>query len=76
MKTDKETGSYYTPVELVQFIIRYLKNRKQNFSSVLEPSVGDGRFLSALLPISGEVKAIELFEKKLRMCGYVFGVKN
>lgn len=36
--------------------------------SVLEPSVGDGRFLSALLPISGEVKAIELFEKRLRMC--------
>ena len=65
MRTDKETGSYYTPFELVQFMIRYLKKRKQNFSCVLEPSVGDGRFLSALLPISGEVKAVELFEKKV-----------
>lgn len=65
MRTDKETGSYYTPVELVQFMIRYLKKRKQNFSCVLEPSVGDGRFLSALLPISGEVRAVELFEKKV-----------
>lgn len=35
----------------------YLKKKRQNFSSVLEPSVGDGRFLSALLSVSGEVKA-------------------
>lgn len=65
MTTDKETGSYYTPYELVEFMVKYLKERKQDFSSVLEPSVGDGRFLSALIPISGEVKAIELFAEKV-----------
>lgn len=65
MSTDKETGSYYTPYELVEFMVRYLKKQKQDFTSILEPSVGDGRFLSALLPISQEVKAIELFDEKL-----------
>ena len=65
MATDKETGSYYTPYELVEFMVTYLKKKRQNFSSVLEPSVGDGRFLSALLSVSGEVKAIELFEQKV-----------
>lgn len=65
MATDKETGSYYTPYELVEFMVTYLKKKRQNFSSVLEPSVGDGRFLSALLPVSEEVKAIELFEQKV-----------
>lgn len=65
MENDKETGSFYTPYELVEFMVKYLKKEKQDFSSVLEPSVGDGRFLSALLSISGEVRAIELFDEKV-----------
>lgn len=65
MKTEKETGSYYTPSELVRFMIWYLKKAGQDFSSVLEPAAGDGRFLSELLPISREIKAVELFEKKV-----------
>ena len=38
---------------------------KQDFKNVLEPSAGDGRFLSALLPECNKLKAIELFDKVL-----------
>lgn len=66
MSTDKETGSYYTPYELVRFMIKYIKEKGQDFSTVLEPSVGDGRFLSVLLPECQEIDAVELFDKKVR----------
>lgn len=46
MKEEKKTGSYYTPLELIQFMVDYLEKEKQDFSNVLEPSAGDGRFLS------------------------------
>ena len=65
MNTDKETGSYYTPYELVEFMVSYLKKEQQDFANVLEPSVGDGRFISALLSVSREIKAIELFDEKV-----------
>ena len=65
MSTNKETGSYYTPYELVEFMVRYLKKEQQDFSCVLEPSVGDGRFLSALLSICKKIEAIELFDEKV-----------
>lgn len=65
MNSNKETGSYYTPCNVIDFMIEYLKKNKQDFTSVLEPSAGDGRFLSDLLPISEHVKAIELFEEKV-----------
>ena len=38
MSTDKETGSYYTPYELVRFMVKYVKEKGQDFSTVLEPS--------------------------------------
>ena len=63
---NKETGSYYTPYKLIDFMARYLKKNQQNFENVLEPSAGDGRFLSVLLPESNAVKAIELFEDKVK----------
>ncbi len=66
MGMEKETGSYYTPYELVEFMVKYLKKKNQDFTNVLEPSVGDGRFLSALLKISHRIDAIELFEEKVR----------
>lgn len=65
MSTNKETGSYYTPYDLVEFMVKYLKRQGQDFSNVLEPSAGDGRFLSWLLPVSGHLKAIELFANKV-----------
>ena len=66
MENNKETGSYYTPYNLINFMNRYLQKNNQSFVNVLEPSAGDGRFLSVLLPQSNSVKAIELFEEKVR----------
>lgn len=66
MSDEKTTGSYYTPHDLIAFMIEYLEREKQDFSNVLEPSAGDGRFLSLLLKKSRQVDAIELFEEKVR----------
>lgn len=65
MDNNKETGSYYTPYNLIDFMNRYLQKNNQSFVNVLEPSAGDGRFLSVLLQQSDKVKAIELFEEKV-----------
>ena len=66
MDNNKETGSYYTPHKLIDFMIKYLQKNQQDFSNVLEPSAGDGRFLASLLPLSNRVRAIELFEEKVK----------
>lgn len=66
MSDEKTTGSYYTPHDLIAFMIEYLEKEKQDFSNVLEPSAGDGRFLSLLLKKSLQVDAIELFDEKVR----------
>lgn len=65
MKEAKKTGSYYTPVELTRFMISYLEKKQQDFSNVLEPSAGDGRFLPLLLPKAEHIEAIEIFEEKV-----------
>lgn len=51
MINKKQTGSYYTPALMADFIVRHLKKSlifKEPYS-VLEPSVGDGAFIEALL---------------------------
>ncbi len=49
MKTNKNTGSYYTPFYLADFIITHVLQYidKQDNISILEPSVGDGVFIKA-----------------------------
>lgn len=51
MTNKKQTGSYYTPVSMANFIVRHLKENLtfKNSFSVLEPSVGDGAFIEALM---------------------------
>lgn len=66
MDGEKLTGSYYTPENLVQFMVDYLMRNQQNFSNVLEPSAGDGRFLRGLQQAAGHVDMIELYEDKVR----------
>jgi len=66
MDGEKLTGSYYTPENLVQFMVDYLRRNQQDFSSVLEPSAGDGRFFQALKPAAGHVDMIELSEEKVK----------
>lgn len=65
MDQNKASGSYYTPYGLIDFMNKYLQKNRQDFSNVLEPSAGDGRFLSVLLKESKRVKAIEVFEDKV-----------
>lgn len=73
MKEEKKTGSYYTPFELIHFMVDYLVKEQQDFSDVLEPSAGDGRFLSLLLPKVKHIEAIEVFEEKVRQIQQAYG---
>ncbi|KAF2082012.1 Eco57I restriction-modification methylase domain-containing protein [Flavobacterium sharifuzzamanii] len=60
MINKKETGSYYTPINLAKFIADYClcQINKKNIS-ILEPSVGDGNFIEAI----NDVKDLENFKK-------------
>lgn len=66
MDEEKLTGSYYTPETVVQFMIDYLRRRRQDFSDVLEPSAGDGRFIKGLQRMAEQIDAIELYEEKVK----------
>lgn len=64
MNEQKATGSYYTPYELVDFMVDYLKNEQQDFRNVLEPAAGDGRFITKLLSVAEKIDAVELDKNK------------
>ena len=66
MDEEKLTGSYYTPESVVRFMVDYLGRNQQDFSYVLEPSAGDGRFIKALQQTAGQIDAIELYEDKIK----------
>ena len=69
MNSDKLSGTYYTPPDAIRFMIEYLKSEQQDFSNVLEPSAGDGRFLPLLQQCAEHITAIELFQEKVdQMC--------
>lgn len=65
MNSDKLSGTYYTPPDAIQFMMEYLKKEQQDFSNVLEPSAGDGRFLPLLQECAEHITAIELFQEKV-----------
>lgn len=65
MVSDKLSGTYYTPPDAIQFMIEYLNREQQDFSNVLEPSAGDGRFLPLLQGCAEHITAIELFQEKV-----------
>ena len=46
-------------------MVDYLQTQKQDLSNVLEPSAGDGRFLSLLQFKAARIDAIELFDFKV-----------
>ena len=61
-KSDKLRGGFYTPFEIVQFMMSWVKD-KTGINSVLEPSCGDGNFLEQLAEIDGlTVTGIEFDE--------------
>lgn len=65
MNSDKLSGTYYTPPDAIQFMMEYLKKEQQDFSNVLEPSAGDGRFLPLLQKQAERITAIEIFQEKV-----------
>lgn len=65
---DKLLGSYYTPFKTVRFMKDYLAREHKIYERVLEPSVGDGRFLDVFEKEENiqSFVAVELIEEKVR----------
>lgn len=55
---DKETGSFYTPQSLVEYMVKYIEKRCSP-ANILEPSAGDGRFVKPLLSFGALISLIE-----------------
>ncbi len=77
----KLRGGYYTPPDLAEFLVRWVKEIKP--TRILEPSTGDGVFFSALASVRGfskaSVKGFELDEveaAKARSRAADVGLKN
>ena len=65
---DKLLGSYYTPFRTVRFMREYLQREHKMYGRVLEPSVGDGRFIDEFEKEKNlqSFVAVELIEEKVR----------
>lgn len=59
----KETGSFYTPEKLIEFMISYIKDRVTPIS-ILEPSAGDGRFVKYIERLNNNITLVEFDVKK------------
>lgn len=60
---EKETGSFYTPHELIEYMISYIRARI-NPCKILEPSAGDGRFAEPLKLFDAKVSLVEFDTNK------------
>lgn len=60
---EKETGSFYTPEKLINFMVEYVKNRIAP-NSILEPSAGDGRFIEHIKQLNENITLVEFDEEK------------
>ena len=65
---DKLSGSYYTPFRTVQFMKEYLAREHKIYIRVIEPSVGDGRFVDEFEKEENIERfvGVELIEEKVR----------
>ena len=55
---EKETGSFYTPEELIEYMVSYAFTRIHP-QTILEPSAGDGRFVDPLKVFNAQVSLVE-----------------
>lgn len=69
---EKETGSFYTPKKLIEYMVSYVRPRLHP-NSILEPSAGDGRFINALNDFQATITAVELDEGKVRELNKNYG---
>lgn len=69
---DKSTGSFYTPISLIEYMVSYIKPRVQPHS-ILEPAAGDGRFVNALNCFDAPITLVESEKKKVATLHAQFG---
>lgn len=70
--SNKLTGSFYTPQSLVNYMVNYVSKRMQPHN-ILEPSAGDGRFISQLTEFHVPITAIEFGKEKANNLNRKFG---
>jgi len=71
MKNKKNTGSFYTPKSIADFLVSYLSDKLQDKEniSVLEPSAGDGIFVKTIYNhklLSEKIKKVVAVEQSKR----------
>ena len=71
---EKDTGSFYTPQSLVDYMASYVSTRVQP-SLILEPSAGDGRFVNALSAFNSHITLVESEKEKTDILELKFGDK-
>lgn len=65
---DKETGSFYTPEKLIEYMVNSVSARIQSKAvTILEPSAGDGRFIEPLKRISPRISLVEFDSEKANL---------
>ena len=74
MTNNKLTGSFYTPQKLIDYMVDYVSKRIDP-RSILEPSAGDGRFVSPLLRFEAPITLVEFEGDKASDLNYHFGGK-
>ena len=60
----KATGSFYTPKKLIEYMVSYAQTRITP-KNILEPSAGDGRFVTPLQKFGCPISLVEFEEKKI-----------
>lgn len=65
---DKLSGSYYTPYKTIRFMKEYLARENKIYGKMLEPSVGDGRFVDEFQKEESieKIVAVELIQEKVK----------
>lgn len=58
----KEFGDYQTPVRLIDKILILLEQKKTNFSHILEPTCGEGNFITSILKRNYIIKTFYAIE--------------
>ena len=74
MTNNKLTGSFYTPQKLINYMVDYVSKRMKP-NSILEPSAGDGRFVSPLLCFEAPITLVEFEKEKIENLNSRFGEK-
>lgn len=74
MTNNKLTGSFYTPQKLIDYMVDYVSKRMKP-CSILEPSAGDGRFVSPLLRFEAPITLVEFERDKADALNHHFGEK-